>query len=331
MRIRCLALGFGIALLLAGGIQAHPLAPSLLKIAALPDGRAEVLWKTPSVRVRGADLRPVLPDHCRVVTPRQTQVDDTSFRAQWTVDCGAGGVAGAEVGVDGLAESATAAIVHIELQDGRTFQAVLSARQPAFTIPRAPRRAAVVWDYWSLGLRHILTGPDHLLFVFGLLLLAGTLRPVAATVTAFTLGHSLTLALVMLGVVAFSPRYIELGIAASVFLLAVELARGGVESSFMRRRPWLMAMSFGLLHGFGFAGGLRDAGLPAGEIPVSLASFNVGIETGQLLFVAAVLRLRRVSRPLIMRMPPWLGQAPVYAMGALAAFWSLERAGALLH
>jgi hydrogenase/urease accessory protein HupE len=199
------------------------------------------------------------------------------------------------------------------------------------TIPARPRVFDVARDYVRLGVAHILTGPDHLLFVFGLVLLAGTTRRIVATVTAFTLGHSITLSLAALGLVVVPSRPIEVAIAATVLALAVELARPRAATSLVHRRPWLMAAAFGLLHGLGFAAALREAGLPEGEVPLALFSFNVGIELGQIAFVLAVLVLRRAIRGVAPNVPGWLRQLPVYGMGTLAGYWWLDRVLALIR
>jgi len=169
------------------------------------------------------------------------------------------------------------------------------------------------------------------IFVFGLVLLAGTARRLLVTVSAFTLGHSITLTLAALGIVDFPSRVIEVAIAASILALAVELARRPAAPTLVRRRPWTMAAAFGLLHGLGFAAALREAGLPAGEIPLALLSFNVGIEIGQVLFVLGVLALGRAAGRLPARLPAWARRAPVYGMGSLAGYWFLERAIALVR
>ena len=190
-----------------------------------------------------------------------------------------------------------------------------------------PGRLTVFVDYLTIGFEHILSGADHLLFVFGLFLLCSGIAPLAKTVTAFTVGHSITLSLAALGYARFPSGPIEVLIAATVLALAVDLARDEARPTWMRRFPWPMALVFGLLHGLGFAGALREVGLPDGEIPMALFSFNVGIEIGQLTFVAALLALT----PLVRRIPiPLPRRVAVYAMGSLAAFWMIERGAALL-
>jgi len=199
------------------------------------------------------------------------------------------------------------------------------------TVPARPSRLAVLRDYVRLGVEHILTGPDHLLFVFGLLLLVGTPRLLIATATAFTLGHSLTLTAAVLDIVRVPSGPAELMIALTVFVLACELARDAVRPTLMRQFPWAMAGVFGLLHGLGFAGALREVGLPDGDIPLALFSFNVGVEVGQIAFIVVVLALRAGLRRLPARWPRWAEWVPVYGMGTLAAFWCFQRAAALVR
>ncbi|MFN8644922.1 MAG: HupE/UreJ family protein, partial [Candidatus Binatia bacterium] len=203
---------------------------------------------------------------------------------------------------------------------------------PLFTVPPRENPWAIAGAYARLGVAHILTGLDHLLFVAGLLLLARTPRRAASTVTAFAVGHSLTLALAVLGLVPLPTAPIELAIALSVFWLAVELARDPRPGSTLaRRRPVLLAGLFGLLHGLGFAGALQAVGLPSGDGALALLAFNVGIELGQLAFVAAWFAAAAVARRLAPTVPPWARPLPLYAMGSLAAFWCFERTAALVR
>jgi hydrogenase/urease accessory protein HupE len=188
----------------------------------------------------------------------------------------------------------------------------------------------VVRGYLTLGVEHILTGPDHLLFVFGLLLLVSTSRLLVQTITAFTLGHSLTLSAAALQFANVPSRPVEVLIALSVLTLAVELARDVERPTMLRRFPWAMAVGFGLLHGFGFAGALADVGLPAGDVPLALVSFNGGIEIGQLAFVGAVLTAGMLCRRWLPAISGRSTRVAVYAMGMLSAFWCFERAAAWL-
>jgi hypothetical protein len=210
-------------------------------------------------------------------------------------------------------------------------QRVLRATDASFVVPARPGRLDVFRCYAGLGVEHVLTGADHLLFVLGLLLLVPSLRPLAKTVTAFTVGHSITLSLVALGVAAAPARPAELLIALTVLMLAVELARPPAGVTLLRRVPWAPALVCGLVHGLGFAGALREIGLPSGDVPVALFSFNVGIEAGQLAFVGALLAVAGIGRALRVRLPVWFRLVPVYAMGSLAACWCFQRAVAVFQ
>jgi hydrogenase/urease accessory protein HupE len=320
-----LAAIFGL-LLLAGPAHAHPLAPSLLQIEETEPGRAEVLWKTPLLRVPGSDLRPVLPEHCRPAGRSEVREEATAAIERWTIDCRPGTLVGGRIAVAGIPESRTDVLLRIVLADGRAVRQVLHAEEPSFVVPERERPIDVLRGYVELGIDHILTGPDHLLFVLGLVLLVPAGRRLFWTVTAFTLGHSLTLSLAVLGFVHIPPRPVEALIALSILVLAVELTRpSGAEASLLRRYPWAMAASFGLLHGLGFAGALAEVGLPAGEIPLALFSFNAGIEIGQVGFVVAVLVLGRLLAPIAARVPLATEWVPPYVIGSLAAFWLFER------
>lgn len=325
---RCNIRAAVVAAVLAGvsAASAHPLSPALLQLSERAPGVFSVRWKTSALRTPGSDLQPVLPSNCRSVTDVVVEdASDDELLRTWTIDCGGAGIVGLRVGLRGLGPARIDALVRVEMLDGRLIRGVIGATQPTIEIPAEAARAVVVWDYLRLGVEHILSGPDHLLFVFGLLLLVRGVAPLVKTITAFTVGHSVTLTLAALGLVRLPAALMELLIALSVFLLAVELARrDGGESSPMRRRPWAVAGGFGLLHGLGFAGALAEVGLPHNEIPAALFSFNLGIEIGQLTFVVAVYPLRAALR----RLPPlplWIEALPRYAMGSLAALWCFER------
>ena len=305
--------------------HAHPLAPGLLQLTEESGGRVAVVWRMSTMRIPGARLTPRLPDGCAPITQATIAEEPPRVVSRWSVDCGSAGLVGRTVGVDGLGTAKIDALVRVELADGRLVQGIVRAREPYLTIPERPSRLDVLRDYVQLGFEHILTGPDHLLFVFGLLLLVSSVRLLVETITAFTVGHSVTLTLAALELARVPSGPAEVAIALSVLVLAVELARTVPAPTLMRRFPWVMALAFGLLHGLGFAGALREVGLPGGDIPLALFSFNVGIELGQLAFIAVALLARRVSQGAVATLPRWVGWVPVYAMGSLAVFWVLER------
>ena len=319
--------------LMPGAIaRSHPLAPGLLELVETDAGRYAVSWRTSRFRTPGVELAVVLPERCRALGTVARQSDAQSTTERWSVDCGASGLTGARVGVAGLAESRIDALLRVELLDGRRHQTVLRPSRPTWRVPERAQPLDVLSGYGRLGAGHIAFGPDHLLFVLGLILLVAEPRALLWTVTAFTLGHSATLSIAALGFVHFPAAWIELSIAASVLALAVELARGPERGHWMRRQPWIMAGGFGLLHGLGFAGALAEIGLPPEEIPLALFSFNVGIEIGQLGFVACVLAARAIySRTALSSVRfRWLARVPSYTIGVLASYWCFERAAALL-
>jgi hypothetical protein len=310
-------------------VAAHPLEPSLLELRESAAGRTDVVWTTPARRVPGVVMRVVLPSHCRTAAPPAVSEEAERIVTRWSVGCGPEGLVGERVSVTDLAEARSEVLVRIAYGDGRLVQTVLTADVPELTIPARPGRLDVADAYGRLGIHHILTGIDHLAFVLGLLLLVGG-RSFLPAITAFTLGHSATLALAVLNLVRVPQRPIEVLIAASVFVLAVELARdGNVPRSLLARRPWLMACAFGLLHGFGFAGALAEVGLPQADIPLALASFNVGIELGQIAVVLAVLAAARAVR-VVVAGGRWQRVVPAYAIGSVAFCWMLERVATLV-
>jgi hydrogenase/urease accessory protein HupE len=325
-----LLITLAVALLPAQG-TAHPLAPALLEVVESAPGRAEVHWKTSRLRPRGMEISPLLPSHCRETGEERALEDPTSFTLVFEIDCGEPGLIGQPIAIQGIESASIDVLVRLALADGRVVNEILTSRRPTFVVPARPSSLHVFESYLEMGTAHILGGFDHLAFLVGLMILAVGARLLIETITAFTLGHSITLSLVALGFARVPSRLIELLIAVSVLVLAVEVARPpGPQPHLLRRRPWLMAAGFGLLHGMGFAGALAEVGLPQTEIPLALFAFNVGIEIGQISFVLAMIGIRALLRPLIVRLPAWVSHAPAYAIGSLAVYWCLERAGGLL-
>jgi hydrogenase/urease accessory protein HupE len=244
------------------------------------------------------------------------------------VDCGPGGLVGEKVGAAGLAESGTDVLLHITLADGRVVRALLSEDAAEFRIPQRERAGDVLRAYARLGVEHLLGGLDHVLFVAGLtLLLSG--RRLLGAVTGFTIGHSITLALATLGWVRLPVGLVELGVAASLVALGLELSRA-TRLRPIARAPLTAALGFGLLHGLGFAAVLADVGLPSGSIPLALFAFNIGVESGQLLLIAALLPGLLALDRARHSWPTLVTQAPATALGSLGVFLLLDRAARLL-
>ena len=328
----CLRLVVFVMLLMleASPAFAHKLAPSLLDIRETAAGQYEVSWKTPRFSPTPVPVVPRLPDGCRDTGEHDSAYEGTGVRMRWRVACQQP-LAGAVIRVDGLAENQSAALVRVEWQGGGVSQGLLNGTEDGFRVPEPAGPLRIASDYLVLGVEHILGGIDHLLFVLGLFLLAGSGRQLVLTITAFTAGHSVTLALAALGFLRYPVDLVEFGIALSILVVAIELGRGpDGREPLLRRFPWGAAVLFGLLHGMGFAGALRDAGLPSGDIPLALLSFNVGIELGQLAFVAGAMLCAAGFRRFPRAGAAWLAWVPVYVIGVLSAYWCIERGIAAL-
>ena len=314
----------------ATSLQAHPLAPALLELREQPAGRVEVLWRTSVSQAGRTAVTPELP--CQPLAAAQTTLEDNEALVQrWALQCPPTGLAGLTLAVQGLAASRITVILRIQPQLGLPRTRLLTADAPAFTLPPAATAATVFPEYAALGVEHLLTGLDHLLFVAGLFLLVHGWRQRLLTLTAFTLGHSLTLALAALGWLRLPQAWAELGIAASLLWLAVELAAPDArQRSLLARWPALLASGFGLLHGLGFAGALSEIGLPQGELPLALLAFNLGIEAGQIAVVLALALLSGLWLRHARSTPKWLMALPIYGLGVAAGLWFWQRLGACL-
>jgi hydrogenase/urease accessory protein HupE len=326
-------LRFVMALLAScASASAHEVRPAFLQITERADGRADVLWKQPSMGMLVVPLRPRLAGGL-IDRPADRVESAMNFEIRhWEgIDLGAQGLNGREVRIEGLDKTITDTLLLIHLRNGDEESRVLTPGQSAMTIDA--HAGAAVPAYLLLGIEHILTGVDHLLFVFGLLLLSSGWRQLLRTITAFTVAHSITLALTALKVLALDPALVEAMVAWSILFLAVELvrkARG--QDGLTQRQPWVVAFGFGLLHGAAFAGALHQIGLPQGNIPASLFLFNVGVEIGQLAFVGVVMAvlwlLSRFTWPAAAPRLAWM--AATYAIGSFSFFWFLERLHAVI-
>jgi hypothetical protein len=313
-------------------VLAHRFAPSLLKVNETAAQQYNVVWKTPAQGVSNVPLQPIWPDSCEVLNASAPQLEDTGVVTSWQLQCsnlGDDGLVGDTLGVSGLGVNQASAMLMVSLLDGRQYQQVLNTEQSEFLIPEEPTAGDVMGDYTWLGMEHIWGGFDHLLFVFGLLLLVGGGSRLLWTITAFTVGHSITLSLVTLGFFDYPVALVEFAIALSIFVLAVELTRTEKHDA-LWRNPWWLAGGFGLLHGMGFAGALAETGLPQDNVPLALLFFNVGIELGQITFIFLVLAIWYVIRK---PLNPWrdrLLPVPIYVLGSLSAMWCIERGWAAL-
>jgi hydrogenase/urease accessory protein HupE len=306
----------------------HALQPGYLELSLIDGELYAVTWRVPVVKGQPMPITAALPERCDTPAPGHLTWDGTAYVARWTATC-PGGLEGGVIRIDGLDRTATDVLVRFDFADGTGQAHRLTASDISFTVPSQPSQFEVARTYFQFGVTHILLGIDHLLFVLALLILVKGTRRIVITVTAFTLAHSLTLAGATLGLVHMPGPPIEATIALSIAFVATEIvnSRRGAPG-LTERFPWLVAFTFGLLHGFGFAGALTEVGLPHNAIPVALLFFNIGVEIGQLLFIAAVVACVLVARRLKFPRPAWAGAIPAYAIGGLAMFWVFERLAA---
>lgn len=314
----------------ARGMFAHEVRPAYLELRQTGPETYASLWKVPGL---GDDLRlglyVELPAGCTNITEPRSVMINSAFTQRWSFKC-AGGLTGGTIRISGLSATATDVLVRLERLDGTTQVTRLTPSAPSFVVEAAPPALAVARTYLQLGIGHILGGVDHLLFVLALIILMKGVRRLVMTVTAFTLAHSLTLAGATLGFVHVPGPPVEAAIALSIVFVASEIihSRQG-RSGLTEKFPWLVAFTFGLLHGFGFASALNEVGLPQSAIPVALLFFNIGVEVGQLIFIASVFGVIAVGRLAARRIgvprPSWGWRIPPYAIGSVAVFWVIQR------
>jgi hydrogenase/urease accessory protein HupE len=357
---------FTILLLSAAGISAHEVRPAFLELTERATGEFDVLWKVPAMggtplageetpheqtimelSATGGSMlcgcpaptaallsRGVLPIHPSmpkeaktIALPRSERLFGAEIK-RWAIRVPQG-LEGWEVTVHGLSATMVDVLVRVAFQDGRVVSRMLRPDAPSFVFTKEAAGPAA-GGYLVLGVEHILFGIDHLLFVLALVLIVRGFGLLVKTITAFTIAHSITLALATLGVVHVPSAPVEAVIALSIVFVASEILRSRRgERGLTDRAPWLVAGAFGLLHGFGFAGALSEVGLPANDIPLALLFFNLGVEGGQLAFLFAALGVIAMLRRLPWSWPEWALRFPPYAIGSLAMFWVIERTAAI--
>jgi hypothetical protein len=309
---------------------AHRLSPAYFGLTETAPNEFDVQWKVSISGGLAAVLEPRVPDGCSLIESVRTYVVDDVRLQHGALSC-PDGLGGKEFTVNGLAQTQTDVLLRIDYLDGTASNQRLTPTVPTATIPERPSSLEVVRTYLVLGVEHILLGVDHLLFVLALLLIVQGIGRLVATVTAFTVAHSITLGAATLGFVHVPSAPVEAVIALSILFLASELARqrttasAAATANLTQRFPWVMAFSFGLLHGFGFAGALSEVGMPQQAVPLALLFFNVGVELGQLLFIAAVFGFAWLVRLSAVRVPAFWPRVVAYGVGSVSAFWVVER------
>lgn len=319
----------GLGLFISQGALAHEVRPAYLALEEGSPNNFSVVWKRPSKEGMVPDITPQFPEQCQLEFQPLVELTGAAKIQRGTLSCDEAGLSRGEIRIDGLATTLMDTLIRIQWRNGDVRQQLLKRSHAGLSLDKGA--APPVADYIGLGFEHILSGYDHLLFLLALLLIVAGKLALLKTITAFTLAHSITLALAVLGVVNVPPGPVEASIALSIALIAAEAIylRRGIQS-LATARPWLVAFLFGLLHGLGFAGALTDVGLPEGDIPLALLLFNLGIELGQLLFVFVVLiLLALVKRMLVSDLRHWF-YLPAYSIGGIGVFWALERVTGIL-
>jgi hydrogenase/urease accessory protein HupE len=334
MRQRCLLLG-AVALLLTAVVpaRADEFKPGYLQLTQLDQLTYDVLWKIPAIdESTTLKVQPQFPNGTETLTPVRSTFSRGITVQRWRIRVPEG-LDGKAIFFSQLSETRIDVLARLVRLDGTVQLERILPVNPSFVARSSPGRLEVVTTYTILGIEHILAGFDHLLFVLALVLLVQGTRRLLVTITAFTAAHSLTLAGATLGWVQVPGPPVEASIALSIVFVASEIVhlRQG-RYSVTQHYPWVVAFTFGLLHGFGFAGALAEVGLPQSSIPIALLFFNLGVEIGQLLFVGAVLAAItvgwRAGQRLRMSPPEWLWRIAPYGIGALASFWLVERVAA---
>ncbi|HXV24582.1 MAG TPA: HupE/UreJ family protein [Alphaproteobacteria bacterium] len=309
---------------------AHELRPGFLEIKQTGADTYTVRFKVPARGDMRLGLHVRLPEECTDVQPARAEDAGNAIVESRSVRCPES-LTGRQISIDGLSATFTDVVVRVEGATGSVQGARLTPDQPNFNVAAAPTWLDTARTYFLLGVEHILLGIDHLLFVLALLLLVRNPWMLVKVITAFTVAHSITLAVAALGWAQIPQAPVEAVIALSIMLVAAETLRQNRDADdLVSKAPWVIAFAFGLLHGLGFGGALREIGLPQSDVPLALLTFNLGVEAGQLLFVFAVLALKTVIDRLLAFNLSWSRSVLGYGIGSLAAVWFVQRVALML-
>jgi len=323
--IAALSLVFGSVL---GFARADEMRPAYLELREIAPSEFAVLFKTPMRGDARLALHATFSGKIENLTPLSMRMTGDAAVQTWRVRA-IEPLTGQQITITGLDATVSDALVRVQFADGRGWVQRLTPQAPSALVPEQQNGWSVAGVYLKLGIEHILTGFDHLLFVLALMLIVRSSWQLLKTVTAFTVAHSITLALAALGIVQVPSKPVEAVIALSIVFVAAEIVHGRQgREGLTARAPWIVAFTFGLLHGFGFAGALNEVGLPQGHIPTALLFFNIGVEIGQLLFVAVITGLIASLSKIRPVIPRWTGLVPAYSIGSVAMFWVFQRLSA---
>jgi hydrogenase/urease accessory protein HupE len=313
-------------ILLGVSVWAHEVRPAYLEITQPNATDYEIVWKQPMMGEVAVHLVPHLSNGWLERPPVQQYAAGGFLTRNWKIDAGnENALAGTSIEIEGLSDTLTDVLVRIRLSNGRNLDTIIRPEAPRLAVSPDIQSQATLPAYLLLGIGHILTGPDHLFFVLGLVLIVRSRPMLLKTVTAFTLAHSLTLAAAVLGKVRLPTSFVETLISLSILLLAPEILRvRRGQSSLTVRYPWAVAFVFGLFHGMGFASGLASLGFQSHDLFSALVLFNLGVEIGQLAFIALVLSIGRAWRSTPVSTWSLAGQLPAYAVGIAGAYWTIQ-------
>lgn len=311
-----------------GPAAAHELRPAYLEIREAATDKFAVLWKVPALGDRRLGLYAKFPKVCEIDGEPVRSIVEAAYFERWNMTC-RGGLKGRQITIAGLSATLTDVLVRLSFADGTTEVQRLTPESPILTVAGQQSMLEISRTYLMLGVDHILTGLDHLLFIAALMLLIGDWWTLLKTITAFTVAHSLTLVGSVLGYISLPQRPVEAVIALSIAFVASEVIkmRAG-ELRLSESHPWLVAFAFGLLHGFGFAGALEEIGLPQVDVPLALLMFNVGVESGQILFIGGLLLAFNALKGIFTLPIGPTRSGAAYAIGVISTFWLLSRVAA---
>jgi hypothetical protein len=306
-------------------VWSHEVRPALVQITERARGRYDILWKQPTLGPMAVHLLLHISGGLLERPPTSIETSSSFAIRLWrNLDPGPSGLEGRTLTIEGLDRTITDALVSMTLLNGDSMQEILHPQSPSLVLHLHEQRLAVL-DFLSLGIRHIAMGPDHLLFLLGLLLIVRDRWMLLKTVSAFTLAHSMTLAAATLADIRLSTPLLNALIALSILFIAPEALRAQRGSTSLTIQfPWVVAFAFGLLHGMGFATGLTSLGLANSTQLSALVLFNVGVEIGQLAFIALVLALKCSLRLMQFSWPRPVELLPAYAIGILGAYWTFQ-------
>jgi hydrogenase/urease accessory protein HupE len=311
--------------------RAHEIRPGYLEIKENADHSLQITWKQPTTGEYSIPLHPAISTGWMIDSLAAISYTESYLIKRWQIPASHTSLDEQTITIRGLEKTITDVLVQVTLLNDVSFTYLIKPIQPFVKLNLFKPQPPPVWQYMQLGIYHIWSGYDHLLFVLGLLLLVKKRSRLIWTITAFTSAHSITLALATLHIINVSPSFTEAAIALSIVFLAVELLRHykGING-FAYQYPWMVSFLFGLLHGLGFASALQDVGLPENNIPLALLLFNVGVEAGQLTFVFLLLLLMAGIQRLKVRFPLWNYKIPAYLIGTLSMYWFIERVVAII-